>query len=176
MRIFGIILVCSLFAFSAHAQVEPAEPTPPEKAPCDTEKDEFTGKISIDCPVIGMKTEEHVGENLYQSRAILVRNKGVAALHFVFGAESWNFLDARTAYALIDGENQKWNLEQVATETQSGGDVLEDHAVRLNQSQLKALANSKTFRVKIKQSVFDLSDTGLSTHAGHVLRIIDRQE
>jgi len=165
-----------LLVFPAHAQVEGADPTPLEGEPCDTEIDEFTDRVSVECPFEDMRTEEHVGEQLYQRRAVLTRSKGVTALHFLFRSESWNFLDADFAYALIDGNNHKWKLERVASDTEGADSVFEDHAVRLNQSQLKALANSETFRVKIKQSVFNLSDTNLSSHAKHLLRVIDQDD
>lgn len=164
---FGLLLLVGL-PLQGFGQVEPAPPDTSDEL-CEVETDEFTEKTSVVCPTHEFTVEEQPDETIYYTRARLQRQEGTNYLLIVTGSDSWNFLSAEEAYAIIDGENYQFKFATVDNETNDGGSVTEQNAALIPSKVLSQIKECSEFRMKVGRAVFDLSDSGLQKQASFIL-------
>lgn len=136
---------------------------------CDVETDEFSGEKEISCDYVDIAVEDQPAERLTSSRAMFVSIDGETVLIVYSKSDSWNFLDVDSAYALIDNNRAEWSLKRIETQTTDYGSVEELHGMVVTRSELRRIANSQTFRMRVGGAVYDLSDTAVNQHAEELL-------
>jgi len=126
---------------------------------CKFEKDEFTGKTSVQCPHTQVAVEEQPIEKVYAAYASVAMNEGQYALIVTMRAESWNLLSEDTAYAIIDGKRHEFGAapNRNGNEILLGGKVAEQLLVVIPNTAVEKLASAEEFRVKIGTGVYDFS-------------------
>jgi hypothetical protein len=151
------LALCAALAAPAPAQTD---------APCTTETDEFTQATTIDCPNANATVQQQPGNALYTTQINLVKAEGRPFVLLTTSSDSWNFLDVDRAYMIADGQNFNSKLMRVESEVQ-GGSVIEQNVTPLTEDALRALAQAKSFRIKVGQAVFRV--TGHRSHAEYLL-------
>jgi hypothetical protein len=119
--------------------------------------DEFTGDKIIQTRFVPIDVQSTGDELLYRHESSLFYNEGKWFLVFSTTSDSWAFLDADTAYFLIDGERFERDLMSTDRNVRDGGSVAEQNAVVLDEEIRSAMAQSESVRMKANQYVFDIS-------------------
>lgn len=123
---------------------------------CTSETDEFTGETDISCDNVEVTVNEQPLETIYGAWVMAVQAEGQNAMVLTVRAESWNFIDADQAYAIIDGERYQFRVVNGEREVDDG-DVIEQKIIPLGGKDAQAIANAQKFRLKVGQAVFDAS-------------------
>jgi len=158
-----------LCAAPASGQIEPVKPAPPvEGVLCSSETDEFTGDLEVSCEHFLLTVEEHPRKRLRFARALFFENEGTPGLMIQTESKSWNFLDTKIAYALIDGERLEFSFERAENEVNRGS-VTEVNYITLTSKDLRRFAEAETFRMKVGDAVFSFPAQPVNVQASYLL-------